>query len=49
MEVKACAHFGVEVCDLFGGWEKVKPIAIANLEEGLAEQIDQSVGQAEGG
>jgi hypothetical protein len=27
----------------------VKPIAIANLEEGLAEQIDQSVGQAEGG
>ena len=49
MEVKAGAHFGVEVCDLFGGWEKVKPIAIANLEEGLAEQIDQSVGQAEGG
>jgi hypothetical protein len=49
MEVKAGAHFGVKVCDLFGGWKEVKPIAIANLKEGLTEQIDQSVGQAEGG
>lgn len=49
MEVKAGAHFGVEDCDLLGRWKEVKPIALADLEGGLAEQIDQSVGQAEGG
>ena len=46
MEVEAGAHFGVEAGDLFGRWKEVKPVAIANLEEGLGEQIDQSVGQA---
>jgi hypothetical protein len=49
VEVKAGAHFGVEVGDLFGRWKEVKPIALADLEGGVAEQIDQSVGQAKGG
>jgi hypothetical protein len=49
MKVEAGAHFGVEDCDLFGRWKEVKPIALADLEGGLAEQIDQSVGQAKGG
>lgn len=49
MEVEAGAHFRVEVCDLLGRWKEVEPIALAELEGGLGEQIDQSVGQAKGG